>query len=170
MLRWFTRLRKLVDRVHGVATRPLYILESRRPDLAAGLWHSPYCCTMIYFWMAVVTEQLCGERRTEADKHRILQQVFARAVKELGGAPAAARRNVLPDGHPRRLRALSNLKRVVELQRNGVDARLLIHAHYRAAVEGDGRRALPGNRWGLRTEAAHELLLAGFLADSLLAQ
>ena len=166
MLGVFSRLRKPVEKVLAIASRPLGVLASRHPSLAPRLWHSRYCCTMIYFWVAVITEEVCRDRFSEAQKHKILQRAFARAVREMGGRPSAAKKQVLPDGHPVRLRALADLKRAVELRRDGAESRLLIYAEYRQAVEGDGRPAVFGNRWGLRNEAAHEILLAGYLASN----
>lgn len=167
MLNWFSRLRKPVDRVHGVAARPFHILHSRHARLAPRLWQSPYCCTMAYFWVAVVTEELCRGRYSERDKHKVLHRAFARIVKEMRGSPSLARQQVLPDGHPLRLRALGDLTRAVGLFRQGKNPRLMIYADYRAAVDAHGRPAVPGNRWGLRTEAAHEILLAGYLAGNV---
>lgn len=164
MLRWFSRLRKPTARVRRVAARPLWVLESRRPLLAEALWRSPYCCTMVYFWTAFVTEHVCGEHLPEAAKGKVMQQVLARIVKELGGDPRAARQQVFPDGHPGRQRALVDLKRVVTLYSGKVNEGLMIYPDYRKAVEDDGRPALPDNRWGLRQEAAHEILLARYLA------
>lgn len=169
MLGLFSRLRKPVERVHDIASRPLRILASRQPSLVPRLWQSRYCSTMVYFWVAVVTEETCRSKYSEAEKHKVLQRVFARTVKEMRGVPAAARKHVLPDGHPHRLKALADLKRAVELRRNGVDARLMIYADYREAVESNGRPAAFGNHWGVRTEAAHEILLARYLASHLTA-
>jgi hypothetical protein len=76
-------------------------------------------------------------------------------------------RHVLPDGQPRRRRALADLKRVVDLYRGDVDDRFMIYADYRDAVDGGGRPARSGNRWGLRTEAAHEILLLSYVIGTL---
>ena len=165
MLRLFSRLRKPVDKVRGIAARPLWVLESRRPQLAEVIWNAPYCCTMVYFWTALVTEQACGDGVSAARKRKVLQRAFAMSVKELGGDPAAAREHVLPEGHPGRRRALVDLNRVVTLYSGTVNEKLMIHEDYRKALEDDGRAALPGNRWGLKYEAAHEILLARLLAD-----
>lgn len=167
MLGLFSRLRKTVEKVHGIAARPLRILQSRQPSLAPRLWQSRYCSTMVYFWVAVITEEVCRDSFSETDKHKVLQRAFARVVKEMRGNSAAAKKQVLPDGHAVRLRALADLKRAVELRRDGVDTRLLIYADYREAVAGDGRPAVFGNPWGLRNEAAHEILLAGYLAGNV---
>lgn len=145
MLGLFSRLRKPMEMVHVAAARPLQILASRQPSLAPRLWQSRYCSTMVYFWVAVVTEDICRNKYSEAEKHKVLQRVFARAVKEMRGVPALARKQVLPDGHPLRLKALADLKRAVDLRRHGADARLMIYADYRRAVEGDGRPAAFGN-------------------------
>lgn len=167
MLGFLSRLSKPAKKVHAIAGRPLWILQSRRPALTALLWESPYCCTMVYFWFAVVTEDLCRTGYSEAQKQKVLRTAMARAVKELGGAPAAVRRQVLPEGHPRRLRALKDLKRAVDLKRKGVDDGLMVHDEYRTAIEADGRPALAGNRWGLTREAAHEILIARYLAANV---
>lgn len=167
MLGFLSRLSKPAERVHAVAGRPLWILQSRRPALTARLWDSPYCCTMVYFWFAVVTEEQCRNSHSEADKQKILQKALARTVAELDGAPAKVMQQVLPEGHPRRLRALTDLKRAVDLMRKGEDSRLMIYDEYRTAIEADGRPALSGNRWGLGSEAAHEILIARYLAANV---
>lgn len=43
----------------------------------------------------------------------------------------------------------------------------MIYADYRDAVDGGGRPARSGNRWGLRTEAAHEILLLSYVIGTL---
>jgi hypothetical protein len=164
MLRWFSRQRKPADKIMRIAARPLWLLDSRRPLLTEVLWHSPYCCTMVYFWTALITEQVCGEALSESGKRKLLQQVFARIVKDLDGDPRAARKRVLPDGHLDRRRALVDLKRVVTLYSGAVNDSLMIYPDFRKAIEDDGRPALPDNRWGLRQEAAHEILMARYLA------
>lgn len=164
MLRWFSRLRKPTDKVWRVAARPLWILESRRSWLSEAIWQSPYCCTTVYFWTAFMTEHLCGSSLSERQKRKVTQQVFARMVKDLGGKPREARKLVLPDGTPGRQRALVDLKRVVTLYSGKVTEGLMIYPDYRKAIDDDGRAALPGNRWGLRNEAAYEILLARYLA------
>lgn len=169
MLGWFSRLRKPVEKVHRIAGRPLWVLDSRQPALTANLWLSPYCCTMLYFWTALITEQVCGDSLSQRRKHKVLQRAFARLVKETDGKPRHARRRVLPDGHPRRRRAELDLKLVVTVYSGTINEGLMIYPDYRDAIEGDGRPALPGNRWGLRSEAAHEILLAGYLANDVLA-
>lgn len=168
MLKWFSRLRKPADKVRRIAARPLWVLESRRPQLAEVLWNSPYCCTMVYFWTALVTEQVCGESLSESSKRKVVQRVFAQIVKDLDGDPVAARKRVLPDGQQRRRRALVDLKRVVTLYAGVDNESLMLNADYRKALEDDGRAALPENRWGLETEAAHEILLARYLAEDVL--
>ena len=164
MLRWFSRLRKPTEKVWRVAARPLWILESRRSWLAESIWQSPYCCTMVYFWTAFITEHACGDSLSESDKRKVQQQVLARSVKDLGGDPREVRKRVFPDGHPGRQRALVDLKRVVTLYSGKVDEKLMIYPDYRKAIDDDGRPGLAGNRWGLRHEKAHEILLARYLA------
>jgi hypothetical protein len=166
MLRWFSRLRKPADKVRRIAARPLWLLESRRPLLIEAMWQSPYCCTMVYFWTALITEQV-GEDLSQSAKRKVLQQVFARMVKELGGDARAARQRVLPEGHLGRRRALADLKRVVTLYSGAVDDSLMLYPDIRNALDDDARPALPGNRWGLRHEAAHEILLARYLAADI---
>ena len=166
MLKLFSRLRKPVETVRGVAARPLWVLESRRPQLADTIWATPYCCTMVYFWTALVTEQLC-DTLSASRKRKVLQRVFAGIVTDMGGDPVAARGRVLPEGHPGRRRALVDLKRVVTLYSGTVNEKLMIYEDYRKALADDGREALPGNRWDLHFEAAHEILLARLLADEV---
>lgn len=167
MLRWISRLRKPVEKVRGIASRPLWVLESRRPQLAEAIWTAPYCCTMVYFWTALVTEQACDDGLSASQKRKVLQRVFERIVKDMGGDPVAARGRVLPEGHPGRRRALVDLKRVVTLYSGTVNEKLMIYEDYRKALEDDGRPALPGNRWDLHYESAHEILLARLLADEV---
>lgn len=168
MLRMFSRLRKPVEKVRAIASRPLWVLASRRPQLADVIWTSPYCCTMVFFWTALITEQTCGGSLSASERRKVLQRSLARMVKEMGGDPVAARALVLPDGHPGRRRALVDLKRVVTLYSGTVNEKLMIYEDYRKALEDDGRPALPGNRWGLRYETSHEILLARLLADDVL--
>lgn len=169
MLKWF-KLRKPVERIQNIAARPLQILESRHPALVKELWLSPYCCTMVYFWTAVVTEDVCRNNYSDEDKREALREGFARVVEEMRGSVTAAMNRVLPDGHQLRRRALADLKRAVDLYRGDFDDRYMIYADYREAVEEDGRPALFGNRWGLGKEAAYEILLANYLAGSLQAE
>lgn len=166
MLKWF-RLRKTVERIERIAGRPLQVLGSRQPALLYPLWHSPYCCTLVYFWTAVITEDVCRKAHSDAEKREALRDAFARVCASMGGNPATAVNRVLPDGHQMRRRALSDLKKAVDLYRGDVDDRCMIYADYREAVYGDERSAVPGNRWGLRKEAAHDILLASYLAGSL---
>ncbi len=166
MLKWF-RLRKPVDTIERVAARPLQILASRQPALLGPVWRSPYCCTLVYFWTAVITEDVCRKSRSDADKREALRDAFGRVTAAMRGNPATALNRVLPDGYQVRRRALSDLKRVVDLYRGSVDDRYMIYSDYREAVYGDGRSAVPGNRWGLRKEAAHDILLASYLAASV---
>ena len=133
MLKWF-RLRKPVDTIERVAARPLQILASRQPALLGPVWRSPYCCTLVYFWTAVITEDVCRKSRSDADKREALRDAFGRVTAAMRGNPATA---------------------------------LMIYSDYREAVYGDGRSAVPGNRWGLRKEAAHDILLASYLAASV---
>lgn len=168
MLKWF-KLRKPVERTEAIAARPLQIFESRHPAVLKDLWLSPYCCTLVYFWTAVVTEDVCRNRFSDAEKREVLREGFARIVEELRGSAASAMNRVLPDGHQLRQRALSDLKRAVDLYRGDYDDRYMIYADYREAVNEDGRPALFGNRWGLGKEAAHEILLANYLAGNLTA-
>ena len=166
MLKWF-RMRKPVETIERVAARPLQILDSREPALMRPVWRSPYCCTLIYFWTAVVTEDVCRKSHSDADKREALRDAFGRVVTATRGNAATALNRVLPDGHQMRRRALSDLKRVVDLYRGSVDDRYMIYADYREAVYGDGRSAVPGNRWGLRKETAHDILLASYLAGNV---
>lgn len=168
MLKWF-KLRKPVERIETIAARPLQIFESRQPGLLKDLWLSPYCCTLVYFWTAVVTEDVCRNKFSDAEKREVLRESFARIVEEMRGSVTSAMNRVLPDGHQLRRRALSDLKRAVDLYRGDYDDRYMIYADYREAVNEDGRPALFGNRWGLGKEAAYEILLANYLTGSLLA-
>jgi hypothetical protein len=166
MLQWL-RLRKPVQHIRRIAVRPVQILAVRRPSLMAPMWNSPYCCTLLFFWIAVVTEHVCQDRLSQSDKRKAMRKVIARIADEMGGTEAGFMKRVLPDGHPRRRRALADLKRVVELYRGKVDDRFMIYADYREAVNGGGRPARSGNRWGLRTEASHEILLVRYVIDTL---
>lgn len=166
MLKWF-RLKKPMERIQQVAERPLQIMDSRNPALTGQLWRSPYCCTLAYFWTAVVTERVCGPAMSDDDKREVLREAFARIVEEFGGSVDTVMNRVLPDGNPTRRRALSDLKRAVDLYRGDFDDRYMIYADYREAVNEDGRPALFGNRWGLDREAAHEILIASSLAGNL---
>ena len=166
MLKWF-RLRKPLEKVQRVAARPLQILDAHQPAMVRSVWLSPYCCTVLYFWTAVMTEDICREAFTDEDKREVLREAFARMAEETGGSVTGASNRVLPDGHQIRRRALSDLKRAVDLYRGDVDDRYMIYADYREAVYADGRPAPPGNRWGIRKEAAHEILLASYLAGNV---
>lgn len=167
MLKWF-RLRKPLEKTQRVAARPLQVFDARHQGLIRAVWLSPYCCTLLYFWTAVMAEDVCRNALNDDDKREVLREAFARMVEEMRGSPAAAMNRVLPDGHQLRRRALSDLKRCVDLFRGDVDDRYMIYADYREAVYEDGRPAVPGNRWGLRKEAAHEILLANYLAANIL--
>lgn len=166
MLKWF-KLRKPVERIQAIAGRPLQIFESRHPALQKQLWSSPYCCTLVYFWTAVVTEDVCGDSFSDADKREVLRESFARIVEEMQGAVNAVMNRVLPDSHQTRRRALSDLKRAVDLYRGDFDDRYMIYPDYREAVYEDGRPALFGNRWGLGKESSYEILLASYIAGNL---
>lgn len=169
MLNWF-RTRKTVDAIHRAAARPLYVLDSRLPDTLRTVWQSSYCCTLMYFWTAVVTEDVCRNRLSDEEKREALRDAFSRIVEETRGSVNGAMKRVLPEGHQQRRRALSDLKRAVDLYRGDVDDRYMIYADYREAVYQDGRQAVPGNSWGLNREAAHEILLASYLASNVLAE
>ena len=118
----------------------------------------------------MVTEHVCQDSFSQSDKRKVMRKVLARITDELGASEAAFMRHVLPDGQPRRRRALADLKRVVDLYRGDVDDRFMIYADYRDAVDGGGRPARSGNRWGLRTEAAHEILLVRYVIAMLLSR
>lgn len=167
MLSWF-RIRKQVDDVHRVAVRPFMVLQSRHPHVLPGLWHSPYCCTIAYFWTAVMAEDLSARDSNNDEKFRTLREAFTRLVEETEGAAPDAMKRVLPDGHPIRRRTLVDLKRVVDLYNGHIDDRYMIYPEYREAVYEDGRPALPGNRQGLEKEFAYEILLASYLATNAL--
>lgn len=162
MLNWF-RSRQHVDNVHRVALRPFLLLQSRRPKMFPGIWQAPYCCTISYFWTAVVAEDLC-ERHDNDGKLRTLREAFARLVEDTRGAHPDAMKRVLPEGHPIRRRALVDLKRVVDLYNGKIDDRHMIYPEYREAVYEDGRSAPAGNRWGIDNEYAYEILLSSYLA------
>lgn len=166
MLQWL-RLRRPVQRIRRIAARPVQILDSRRPSLTGPMWRSPYCCTLLFFWIAVVTEHVCQDSLSPSDKRKVVRKVLARIANEMGGTEAVFMSRVLPEGHPRRRRALADLKRIVDLYRGNVDDRFMIYADYRDAVNGGGRPARSGNRWDLRTEAAHEILLVSYVIDTL---
>lgn len=165
MLNWL-RTRKHVDDVHRHAARPFLLLRSRQPKLVPGLWQSPYCCTISYFWMAVVAEEMCGAETDNDTKLRTLREAFARLVEETRGIPHDAMRRVLPDGHPIRRRSLVDLKRVVDLYNGLVEDRHMIYPEYREAVYADGRPAIDPGRTGLEKEHAYEILLASYLGQN----
>jgi len=116
MLQW-RRLRRPVQRIRRIAARPLQILDSRRPSLMGPMWQSPYCCTLLFFWIAVVTEHVCQHSFSQCDKRKVMRMVLSRITDELGASEAAFMKRILPDGQPRRRRALADLKRVVDLNR-----------------------------------------------------
>jgi hypothetical protein len=163
VLSWL-RTKRQADDVHRVALRPFLLLLSRQPQVSSGLWQAPYCCTIAYFWTAVVTEDLCGGDTANESKFRTLREAFARLVEETDGTAHDALKRVLPDGHPIRRRALIDLKRVVDLYNGHIEDRHMIYPEYREAVYQDGRPAPEGNRWGLDKEFAYEILLSGYLA------
>jgi hypothetical protein len=166
VLNWL-RSRKQADEVHRIALRPFLLLQSRGEHMLPVLWQTPYCCTVSYYWTAVVVEDLCDERANEG-KLRALRETFARLVEDTRGVPHDAMKRVLPEGHPIRRRALSDLKRVVDLYNGKIDDRYMIYAEYREAVYEDGRPAPDGDRWGLGQEYAYEILLSSYLAANTL--
>lgn len=165
MLNWL-KLRKLPEEVHGHAVRPFHVLQAHWPEVFPALWQSYYCCTSAYFWTAVITEELCGaEPEIDADaKLRILREAFTQIVENSGGSSLAAMKRVLPDGHPLRRRVLVDLKRVVDLMHGRYDDRHMIYPEYREAIYQDGRPSPKGNKYGLTTETACEILLSRYLA------
>lgn len=165
MLNWL-RTRKQVDDVLRLAARPFMILQARQPQVLPGLWQSPYCCTISYFWTAVVAEDLCGKDVDNDAKLRTLREAFARLVEETRGTPHDAMRRVLPDGHPIRRRTLIDLKRVVDLYNGQIEDRHMIYPEYREAVYEDGRPALNADRSGLEKEFAYEILLSSYLSQN----
>lgn len=167
MLSWL-RTRRQVDDVHRIAVRPFLLLESRHPQALPAIWQSPYCCTIAYFWTAVVAEDMCGRDAASDSKFRTLREAFTRLVEETDGTAHDAFRRVLSDGHPIRRRTLIDLKRVVDLYNGHIDDRHMIYPEYREAVYQDGRPAPEGNRWGLDKEFAYEILLSGYLAANVL--
>lgn len=166
MLTWL-RLRKPIERIHRICVRPLHILEARQPALVGPVWRSPYCCTLLYFWTAVIAEDVCRNTYSDEDKRQALRDAFARLVEDTQGSVNGALNRVLPDGHQMRRRALADLKRAVDLYRGDVDDRCMIYQGYREAVYQDGRPAFPGNRGGLRKEVAHEILLFSCLVRNV---
>ena len=166
-MRWL-RLRKHVEEIHRIAGRPLRFLELRQPSAWPALWDTAYCCTSVYFWTAVITEDVCREPCDDADKLYALREAFARIVEETQGVVTEAMGLVQPEGNPIRRRALSDLKRVVDLYRGLVDDRFMIYPEYREAVSEDGRAAPAGNKWRLKREASYEILLTNYLAANVL--
>lgn len=169
MLMWF-RLRKPIDRIHRICVRPLHVLEIRQPMLFNAVWKSPYCCTLLYFWTAVIAEDICRDKYTDEEKRHALREAFARMVEESRSSVNGVLKRVLPDGHQMHRRALQDLKRAVDLYRGDVDDRAMIYPGYREAVYEDGRPCFPGNKWGIRKEAAHEILLYICLASNAQAE
>jgi hypothetical protein len=169
VLSWF-RNRRQVDEVHRLASRPFQLLESYQSQAFPGLWQSPYCCTVAYFWTAVVAENLSPKGQDNDTKFRTLREAFARLVEDTQGEPHDAMRSVLPEGHPIRRRAMIDLKRVVDLYNGHIEDRHMIYPEYREAVYEDGRPAPAGNKWGLDRELAYEILLSRYLAANALIQ
>jgi hypothetical protein len=167
VLNWF-RIRKQADEVHRVAVRPFMLLQLRQPQVFPRLWQTPYCCTITYFWTAVVAEDLCDRSSGNDTKFRTLRDAFTRLVEETHGTAHDAMKRVLSDGHPIRRRTLIDLKRVVDLYNGQIDDRHMIYPEYREAVYEDGRPAPAGNRWGLEREFAYEILLSSYLAANAL--
>lgn len=165
MLNWL-RTRKQVDDVLRLAARPFMLVQARQPQAVPGLWQSPYCCTIAYFWTAVVAEDLGGKEVDNGTKLRTLREAFARLVEDTRGTPHDAMRRVLPDGHPIRRRCLIDLKRVVDLYNGHVEDRHMIYPEYREAVYQDGRPALNADRSGLEKEFAYEILLSSYLTQN----
>jgi hypothetical protein len=148
--------------------RPFLLLQARHPQAVNSIWLSPYCCTIAYFWTAVVAEDMCGKDTGNESKFRTLRESFTRLVEETNGTAHDAFKRVLSDGHPIRRRTLVDLKRVVDLYNGHIDDRHMIYAEYREAVYEDGRPAPEGNRWGLDREFAYEILLSSYLAANAL--
>ena len=163
MLNWL-RSRRQTEDVYRVAVRPFQLLQAHDASLFPGLWQSPYCCTISYFWTAVIAEDNCVLERDDAAKLRTLREAFARLVEETRGAAHDAMRQVLPEGHPIRRRVLVDLKRVVDLYNGHIEDRHMIYPEYREAVYEDGRPAPDGNKWGLDREYAYEILLSNYLS------
>jgi hypothetical protein len=167
VLSWL-RTRRQADEVHRIAVRPFLLLQDRQPQAFPGLWQAPYCCTISYFWTAVVAEDLCARDAGNEAKFRTLREAFSRLVEDMNGTPHDALKRVLSDGHPIRRRALIDLKRVVDLYNGHIDDRHMIYPEYREAVYQDGRPAPENNRWGLDKEFAYEILLTSYLASNAL--
>jgi hypothetical protein len=163
MLNWL-RTRKQGEDVHRRAVRPFFLLQAHKAQAFPGLWRSPYCCTIAYFWTAVIAEEVCARDQDDGAKLRTLREAFARLVEDTGGAAHDAMRRVLPDGHPIRRRTLVDLKRVVDLYNGHIEDRHMIYPEYREAVYEDGRPAPPANKWGLDRELAYEILFSSYLA------
>jgi hypothetical protein len=163
MLSWL-RTRKQVEDVHRLAVRPFLLLQSHKAQVFPGLWQSPYCCTIAYFWTAVIAEEVCAKDQENDAKLRTLREAFARLVEDTRGAPHDAMRRVLPEGHPIRRRTLVDLKRVVDLYNGHIEDRHMIYPEYREAVYQDGRPAPARNKWGLDRELAYEILFSSYLA------
>lgn len=166
MLTWL-RIRWQADNVLTAAIRPVNLLRAQQPELFPALWQTPYCCTLSYFWTAVIAEGIC-KGAADDEKFRALREAFERMVKASGGTSYEAMKRVLPDGHPARRRALTDLKRVVSLYHGRIDDRQMIYPEYRHAVEEDGRRVPKGGRQRSRHGSAHEMLLVHYLAGNVI--
>jgi hypothetical protein len=167
MLSWL-RIRKQVEDVQRIAMRPFLLLQSHKAQVFPALWQSSYCCTIAYFWTAVIAEEVCATGQDNDDKLRTLREAFARLVEDTGGAAHDAMKRVLPEGHPIRRRTLVDLKRVVDLYNGHIEDRHMIYPEYREAVYQDGRPAPPHNKWGMDRELAYEILLSSYLAANAL--
>lgn len=120
----------------------------------------------------MITEEICGNDPEigPESKLRILREAFTQLVENSGGSGPGVMKRVLPDGHPLRRRVLVDLKRAVDLMHGRYDDRYMIYPEYREAVYQDGRSAPKGNKYGLTTETAHEILLSRCLAANTEAQ
>jgi len=165
MLTWL-RMRKRSKTVHRIAARPFRLLQLQMPHAMAPLWLSHYCCTISYFWTAVIVETVGGKDIPDEDRLQELRDTFSQIVEENRGTPLRAMKRVLPDGHPMRRRALVDLKRVIDLYNGQIEDRHMIYPEYRDAVRGDGQ-PLRQKAPGMSRAYAHELLLASYLADGV---
>jgi len=165
MLTWL-RLRKQAKAVHRLAARPLLLLQLQTPQAMAPLWLSPYCCTISYFWTAVIVETAGEKHLSDEERLDLLRETFLQLVEETRRTPQRAMKRVLPDGHPLRRRALVDLKRVVDLYHGQIEDRHMIYPEYRDAVRED-RQPLRPAAPGMTRAYAHELLLASYLRDGV---